>query len=190
MTQDVKVKAPNYTGYEQRTAIPTNVLGISGVDHVGLATRDPLAGGAFVEQILGGVQLIKAGFDEEDRKLGRPMHIFYLVGSTVVEVAVQKDEDAYPKIDDRNDQPHFSFGTTAEGLVKFADHLRKHNVPFNGPRSHRGMSAVSVYFRDPDGNNLEVTTWEEVPEGVATPMGGPNGFVEWPKLAHAWKPAG
>src|SRR3546814_15279557 len=85
-------------------------------------------------------------------------------------------------------QPHFAFGTTAEGLLKCADHRRRHGIPFDGPRSHRGMSAASVYFRDVDGHNLEVSTWEDVPEEPTTPIGGPHGFPVWEKLAPNWRP--
>src|SRR3546814_3893167 len=49
------------------------------------------------------------------------------------------------------------------------------------------MSAASVYFRDVDGNNLEVSTWEDVPEEHTTPIGGPHGFPVWEKLAHNWR---
>lgn len=82
-----------------------------------------------------------------------------------MEVAEQNDAtNAYPQLATRNYQPHWAFGTTTGGLFRFVDHLKKNCIPFDGPRSHRGMSATSVYFRDPDGDNLEVTTWEEVPQ--------------------------
>ena len=174
-----------------RAAIPPNSVGISGVDHVGLPSRDPIRAGRFVERVLGGVELIKAGYSEEDVRLGRPRHIFYHVGSQVLEVAEQNDDTAgYVALDTRNDQPHWAFGTTAEGLFDFIDHLNREGIPFDGPRSHRGMSAVSVYFRDIDGNNLEVTTWDGVPIERTTPMGGPHGFPVWEQLAHSWSPDG
>ena len=165
-----------------------NVLGLSGVDHVGLPTKDPIEAGKFVEQVLGGVEMIKLGYSEEDIRLGRPRHIFYRIGSLVLEVAEQNDAaTGYTDQGTLNDQPHWAFGTTKDGLFRFAEHLREHDIPFDGPRSHRGMSAVSVYFRDPDGNNLEVTTWEDVPDDRCTPMGGPHGFPVWEKLAHQWR---
>lgn len=172
-----------------RENAPVNAVGLGGCDHVGVPTRDPRAAGKFVEEVLGGTLIGEYGYSEEDMRLGRPKHIFYHVGHLVYEVAVQKQDDAYPDVDTVNDQPHFAFGTTAQGLLKFADHLRAHNIPFDGPRSHFGMSACSVYFRDPDGNNLEVTTWEVMPEGSTKPMGGPHGFPVWAQLAHEWKPA-
>jgi catechol 2,3-dioxygenase-like lactoylglutathione lyase family enzyme len=190
MNDDFTVAGADFKALQHRNAAPTNPIGISGCDHVGVPARDPILAGAFVVQILGGVEFIKAGYSEEDIRLGRPKHIFFHIGSLVYEVAQQSDESGYSPIKTRNDQPHFAFGTTAEGLLKFAAHLRANNIPFDGPRSHRGMSACSVYFRDPDHNNLEVTTWEKVPEGVTRPMGGPHGFPVWEKLAHSWRPKG
>jgi catechol 2,3-dioxygenase-like lactoylglutathione lyase family enzyme len=187
---EVLAKPAGYKGHAERTSPHENPVGILGVDHVGLPTRDPEAAGRFVEEILGGREFIKAGYTDEDIRLGRPKHIFYRVGSLVLEVAEQNEEQSgYPALDTINDQPHFALGTTAAGLLKFAEHLRNNDIPFDGPRSHRGMSAVSVYFRDPDGNNLEVTTWEDVPEELTKPLGGPHGFPVWEQLAHSWKSA-
>lgn len=178
-----------FVGLRERTLSRENAVGLAGADHVGLGTRDPLLAGRFVEEILGGIECLKAGYSEEDVRLGRPRHIFYYVGNTVLEVAEQNDAaSGYVATDTRNDQPHWAFGTTAAGLLRFADHLRSKGIPFDGPRSHRGMSAVSVYFRDIDGNNLEVTTWEDVPPSACTPMGGPHGFPVWERLAHNWRP--
>ena len=89
-----------------------------------------------------------------------------------------------------NTNPHWAFGATPENLAKFAAHLTREGIPFNGPRSHHGTSVVSIYFRDPDGNNLEVTTWTPFgPEVIATtPMGGDYGFIPWKGLAHDWQP--
>ncbi|WP_155058236.1 VOC family protein [Streptomyces blattellae] len=171
-----------------RFDIPKNSVGLTGLDHVGMAVRDPLKSAKFIEQVLGGVEVYRAGWDAEDIKLGRPQHIFFHVGTTLIEIAKPKDDKSYPDLETLEPQPHWAFGTTAEGLLQFADHLTAQGVPFDGPRSHRGMSAVSVYFRDPDGNNLEATTWEEVPEDKVTPMGGPFGFPNWPELLHNWTP--
>ncbi|WP_155060408.1 VOC family protein [Streptomyces blattellae] len=171
-----------------RYDVPENEAGLTGMDHVGLGVRDPLEGGKFVEQVLGGIEVYRAGYSDKDIELGRLKHIFYHVGTTLVEVAEQKTEDGYPVAATENTQPHWAFGTSATGLFKFVDRLKDHGIPFNGPRSHLGMSAVSVYFRDPDGNNLEAVTWEEVPEDQVTPMGGPFGFPDWTALACNWTP--
>jgi catechol 2,3-dioxygenase-like lactoylglutathione lyase family enzyme len=187
MTAFVEVRDLRHTNrYEPKD----NVHRLTGIDHVGLACRDPDVSGEFVRQVLGGVELFRAGYDEEDRRLGRLRHIFYHVGQTLVEVVEQEDGQGYPDKHSANTNPHWSFGATPDGLAQFIEHLRAEGIPFDGPRSHRGVTAVSVYFVDPDGNHLEVTTWSPIPVGLMDlkPMGGPYGFIPWEKLAHDWRP--
>ena len=190
---DSGVAQQAYVGDREREAVPANPFKLTGIDHVGIPCRDPDRAGKFVEQILGGTEIYRAGYSDEDRKLGRLRHIFYHVGAQLVEVVEQEDGVGYP---DRtnptgdNTNPHWAFGATPENLAKFVAHLKREGIPFSGPRSHRGVSAVSVYFRDCDGNNLEVTTWTPFkPEVVATtPMGGEYGFIPWRNLSHDWQP--
>ncbi len=177
---------------KKREAVPDNRFKLTGVDHVGLPCRDPVRAGRFVEQILGGVEVFRAGFSEADLKLGRLRHIFYHVGAQLVEVVEQEDLKSYPdrtNPESANTNPHWAFGASPENLAKFTDHLIREKIPFDGPRSHRGIGVVSVYFRDVDGNNLEVTTWEPIPTGLmkTTMMGGENGFIPWKNLSHDWK---
>lgn len=173
-----------------RYASPPNKFKLTSVDHVGLACRDPDLSARFVEEILGGVELFRAGYDELDRKLGRLRHIFYHVGTTLVEVVENEDRKSYADPASKNTNPHWAFGATPENLAAFVKHLDREGIPYDGPRSHTGVSAVSVYFRDPDGNNLEVTTWSPIPSGLMPlkPMGGQYGFIEWDQLSHNWRP--
>src|SRR3546814_15891551 len=95
-----------------RVAAPENKVGISGCDHVGLPARDPEAAGRFIEQILGGVEFVKAGYSVRDIELGRPKHIFYHVGNLVVEVAAQKQPETGPHVAPTTHyQPTFPPGT-------------------------------------------------------------------------------
>jgi catechol 2,3-dioxygenase-like lactoylglutathione lyase family enzyme len=184
---------PEVISASHRHAIPANRFKLRGIDHVGLPTRDTDVAGAFMERILGGVEIYRAGYSADDRKLGRLRHIFYHVGAQLVEVVEQEDMKSYPDHTNPggvNTNPHWSFGASPADLAGFVAHLRTEKIPFNGPRSHKGSTAVSVYFRDCDGNNLEVTTWEPIPEGLVdvTPMGGEYGFIPWKGLSHQWKP--
>jgi catechol 2,3-dioxygenase-like lactoylglutathione lyase family enzyme len=49
---------------------------------------------------------------------------------------------------------------TAEGLGEAIRHLQGHRIKLRGPVDHGG--SVSIYFDDPDGNPLEITTYDAV----------------------------
>ncbi len=58
--------------------------------------------------------------------------------------------------DGENGNPHWAFGTTLAGVAAFAENLEREGIPFAGPRRHgKAISAVSVYFLDIDGNDVE-----------------------------------
>jgi catechol 2,3-dioxygenase-like lactoylglutathione lyase family enzyme len=190
---DTLNRPDSYVSGREREAVPANRYGLSGLDHVGIPCRDPDLAGEFMEQVLGGVEVYRAGYSPDDRRIGRLRHIFYHVGSQLVEVVEQEDMKSYPDVTNpagQNTNPHWAFGATPENLAAFCQHLKREGIPFNGPRSHFGSSVVSVYFRDIDGNNLEVTTWGEVPKELieTTPMGGEYGFIPWHGMQHNWKP--
>jgi catechol 2,3-dioxygenase-like lactoylglutathione lyase family enzyme len=190
-TAELRSSAP--LTHPPRADIPVNRFALTGLDHVGIPCRDPDRAGRFLEEILGAVEFYRAGYSEDDRKMGRARHIFYHIGSQLVEVVEQEDRVSYA---DRtnpgsvNTNPHWAFGTTPENLNKFVAHLKREGIPFDGPRSHRGACVVSVYFRDCDGNNLEVTTWHpQAPQLIETQlMGGTSGFTQWKDLSHDWQP--
>ena len=187
------IERDSYKDAKARKNIPQNKFGLWGVDHFGMPTRDVDLAGRFVEDILGGVECYRAGYSEQDIRNNRLKHIFYHVGSQLVEVVEQDDGISYPDKTNPNavnTNPHWAFGISAEGLVRFVEHLKREGIPFNGPRSHGGTSLVSVYFRDMDGNNLEITTWEPLPSGApkTTMMGGEDGGIPWSNLSHNWRP--
>lgn len=178
-----------YASAELRGKIPVNRFGLRGIDHLGMACRDPDKSGKFLERILGGVEAFRFGYSAKDRELGRFRHIFYHIGSQLIEVVENEDGTGYPERSD-NSNPHWSFGATPQAMAKFIENLKAEGVPYDGPRSHNAASAVSVYFVDLDGNKLEVATWDPIPEGLMelTPMGGKYGLIKWSALAHNWEP--
>jgi catechol 2,3-dioxygenase-like lactoylglutathione lyase family enzyme len=179
-----------YISEQQRETVPENRLGLSGIDHVGLLCADAERAGKFVERILGGVEIYRAGCTPEDRKLGRTAHIFFHVGAQLIEVVETPKGHRDASQDAAGISPHWAFGTTPAKLATFMEHLKAENIPFDGPRSHAGVSVVSVYFRDCDGNNLEVTTWNQFDPGLMSTrlMSKEYGFVPWPSLLHDWQP--
>jgi catechol 2,3-dioxygenase-like lactoylglutathione lyase family enzyme len=180
-------------GFKERYAPQNNRFGLTRCDHFGVPTPDPDRAGKFYEAILGGVELFRAGFSPEERATGRMRHIFYHIGATLIEVVEQDDGVSYPNVtnaESRNMNPHWAWEASPEKVAAFAEHLKREGIPHEF-RRHKGATAVSVYFRDQDGNNLEVTTWDDVPESVLplTPPGPKSkGFVKWANLAHNWQP--
>ena len=178
-------------GYDERHRPKTNRFGLTSCDHFGLPARDPELSGKFFEQILGGEEFYRAGFSDEDRAKNKNRHIFYHVGPVMVELVEQEDRRSYPDVTNpksENMNPHWAFETTPEGVLAFAAHLEREGIPFAGPRTHGEASAVSVYFRDIDGNNLEVVTWQPFPADKIPPRTKGERLAPWDKLAHNWRP--
>lgn len=181
------VESKSKYGLAARYESQANKLTLTGCDHFALPARDPEASGKFVEQVLGGVEFFRAGFGEP----GRLRHIFYHVGTTLVELCEQRTERGYADFtnpDGGEANPHWAFGTTLDGLVAFVEHLKREGIPYDGLRQHgKEISALSVYFRDLDDNILEVCTWEHAPDSLALPV-LPGKRVMTGTLKHNWKP--
>jgi hypothetical protein len=176
-----------YHGFNERHETQTNTFKLTGCDHFAIPARDPEFAGKFYEQILGAVEFFRAGYEVP----GKSKHIFYHIGATLVELGQQEDGVSYVDATNPgsvNFNPHWAFGTTAQGVIEFRDHLRAHGIPFAGPRRHVNVSAVSVYFRDMEGSLLEVTTWEDFPESEVPPRKPGERIIDWPSLAHNWRP--
>ena len=142
---------------------------LPGATTLGLPARDPELAGQVLRADPGRRRVFpRRLYAEKIASWRKSRHIFYHVGKTLVELVEQRTEKGYPdytNADGENMNPHFAFGTTVKGLAAFAEHLKREGVPFAGPRKHGKMiSAASVYFRDIDGNILEVTTWEDTPD--------------------------
>jgi catechol 2,3-dioxygenase-like lactoylglutathione lyase family enzyme len=52
---------------------------------------------------------------------------------------------------------HFAFRTSRQNFVAAQDALKRHELPFDF-EDHE--IAHSIYFRDPDGHKIEITTYE------------------------------
>jgi catechol 2,3-dioxygenase-like lactoylglutathione lyase family enzyme len=174
-------------GLAARSVPQANKFTLTGCDHFALPARDPEASGKFFEQVLGGVEFLRAGFGGH----GRLRHIFYHVGAVLVELVEQRTERGYPDATNPGGEeanPHWAFGTTLVGLAAFIENLKRENVPYDGLRRHgEEISALSVYFLDLDDNILEVTTWEDAPDDFVIPV-IPGKRVASSKLKHHWRP--
>ena len=61
-------------------------------------------------------------------------------------------------VEDRGDWPtvHFAFTVEEADVEHCAELLRRRGVEVEGPVLHQWMPAKSLYFSDPDGNQLEL----------------------------------
>lgn len=163
-----------------------NAFGLTGCDHYAMPTHDIARLERFIREILGGIPYYYAGFDQTDRGMGRPPHIFVRVGR----VLVQCTQEPGPLNTDTFDQriaPHWAFGTTPAGLDANKARLLAAGIPVVGPFQHRGVECVSIYFRSPEGHKLEIVTWEPYPPERAPMLGAPGvGLIDWSKLQHDW----
>ena len=94
----------------------------------------------FYEKVLG---FRKGLFDEQRRWL------FLWVGNDKGMVVLQEDQGEWPR-------QHFAFRVGESELAGLKKYLEIRNVTVEGPVSLDWMNAVSVYFSDPDGHDLEL----------------------------------
>jgi len=167
-----------------RHRIPANRLGLTGMDHAALAVADVERAVRFYEEALGGQVYYATGFGES----GRSPHVFMHVGSVLLQVGYPNDGRSFPDRHSQSHWPHLAFGASATILDRTCEHLRGMGVPFSGPRSHLNVEAVSIYFKDPEGNKLEICTWDPYPP-ERTELLGPGHGLDWEQLNHDWRPA-
>lgn len=173
-----------------RHQVPDNPHGLTGVDHVALAAHDPIRAARFYVEVLGGTMYYATGFSEEERSQRRSPHSFVHVGGVLVQTGYPNDGKTFPDPQSKSYWPHLAFSATPDVLDRMCEQLRAHRVPFSGPHSHLNVEAVSIYFLDPEGNKLEVCTWDPYPADEVTLLGPGGVAIDWASLVHQWRPTG
>lgn len=164
----------------------SNAFGLRSIDHFALPTCNISLMEAFVREVLGGSPYYYAGFDEQDRRMGRPPHIFIRVGDVLFQCTEVPESEMTVRKDDENVAPHIAFKVSAKDLEANFERLKK-IIPVSGPYRHRGIDCTTFYFMSPEGHKLEICTWEHYPEEKSKMMGAPGvGIMKWSKLAHDW----
>ena len=130
---------------------------ITELDHIVLNVKDIDRSLAFYTQVLGlgaeRVDEFRAG------KIGFPS--VRINEHTIIDLSVSKEPGALPKSEGKTlgNLNHFCLVVDQEDFTGIVDYLKAHSVPIvQGPISRWGARgrATSVYFLDPDGNEVEI----------------------------------
>jgi lactoylglutathione lyase len=115
------------------------MLPIRGVYEVAIKVKDLARAEAFYLNVLN----LEVGIRDTRRNW-----IFLRAGGEAGMVVLQEDKSEWPL-------QHFAFTVDEADIERAAAMLRERGVEVQGPVFHEWMPAKSLYFSDPDGNDLE-----------------------------------
>lgn len=116
------------------------MLPIQGIFEIAIRVKDLQRAEAFYADAVG----LRVGMRDEERNW-----VFMWIGENAGMVVLQEDRGEWPS-------QHFAFRISAMDLDGAAQSLREKGVEVSDPVQHGGMGGVSIYFDDPDGNQLEL----------------------------------
>jgi catechol 2,3-dioxygenase len=123
---------------------------IEALDHVALSVQDVARSARWYAEVLGFKRL------HEDKWNGIP--VFVGNGDAGIALFPAAEEVGSASADRAAVRTlHFAFRTDRENFSRAQDELRKRTIPFEF-QDHE--IAHSIYFRDPDGHRIEITTYE------------------------------
>lgn len=112
---------------------------IESLFEVAFKVNDLEVSSKFYQDVLG----FKKGYYDETRRW-----LFLWVGNRSGMVVLQEDKGNWPR-------QHFAFRVDETELDGLKDYLESQNIVMQGPVLLDWMNAISVYFSDPDGHDLE-----------------------------------
>ena|SRR5258707_1318600 len=134
-------------------------MDLEGIDHVAIAVRDIQAAAKWYIDVL--------GFEPRYEGMWDGIPTFIGKGATAIALFPSRDDLAEAgKTRARSGMLHLAFGTTAGGFSAAQEELKRRGIEFEF-QDHE--ISHSIYFRDPDGHALEITTYD--PERSAVPAG-------------------
>ena len=116
------------------------MLPIRGVYEVAIKVKELARAEAFYLEVLN----LEVGIRDTNRNW-----IFLRAGGEAGMVVLQEDKSEWPL-------QHFAFTVDEADIERAAAMLRERGVEVKGPVLHEWMPAKSLYFVDPDGNDLEL----------------------------------
>ena len=115
-------------------------LAIQGIYEVAVRVRDLSKSEAFYCDVMG----LTVGLRDGSRRW-----LFLRAGQTSGMLVLQEDKSSWPV-------QHVAFTIKERDLDAACERLAEEGIEFEGPVLHEWMPAKSVYFSDPDGNDLEL----------------------------------
>ena len=116
------------------------MMQIRGIYEVAIKVKDLPTSEAFYRHNLG----LEEGLRDERRRW-----LFLRVGGERGMIVLQEDKGEWPL-------QHFAFTVDESDIEHAAVWLRERGVEVEGPVFHEWMPAISLYFKDPDGHDLEL----------------------------------
>lgn len=159
---------------------------LHGIDHVTIPVHDLAVARTFYCDVLGAIHMLTVD-DAALQKYGRPPapdrgngvhHVSVLLGGqTRVDLFLQREGQAKAELG----HPHHAFRIAPGQMLAWKQRLASRGIPTEGPLQLGPPGQASLYFNDPSGNHLEVTTMGYT---GASEVGAP----QMSKLAYAYVP--
>jgi lactoylglutathione lyase len=116
------------------------MLPICGLYEIAIRVKDLPRAESFYCEVLG----LEVGLRDEERT-----RVFLRAGGQNGMIVLQEDKSEWPTL-------HFAFTVNEADIEDAAARLKEQGVEAVGPVFHEWMPALSVYFSDPDGHDLEL----------------------------------
>ena len=122
---------------------------LEGIDHVALAVRDVQRSARWYIDVL--------GFERRYEDMWKGVPVFVGKGTTALALFATHDAHPIPRPRGSITMLHLAFRANREGFLAAQRDLTAHGIAFHF-QDHE--ISHSIYFHDPDGHELEITTYE------------------------------
>ena len=122
---------------------------LEGIDHVALAVRDVEEAAKWYADVLGFERRYEGMWDGIPTFIGK--------GNTAIALFPVRGDDSKSSAPTKIRMLHLAFRADRNGFLSAQEELKRRGIKFEF-EDHE--ISHSIYFRDPDGHQLEITTYE------------------------------
>ena len=123
------------------------------LSHATLPVRDRYRAARFYVSVLNSKIVKESDPDRAKKGFARSLQVEIEIFPGF-HVSLFEQDYGQPELDQAH--PHFAFDVPPEDMDKWVEQLDYWKVPHAGPVRRKGSPGVELYFKDPDGNNLEI----------------------------------